>query len=274
MTDAHSNLDSSAIDALVSIIMNRRRRVLEALSVMGLDLELEVPGVEVTLEGGGYRIVTGHTQSVPAVALRSIRDRLLFAVDFGFPDDTELAATEMILSSLGDSYHQLWTTISPEDKEDVAPAIVVFQDRFWPLADYFISLAPSDDEAGDLAQRLSKDVLASLASGTGKVVERAALGGIRVQEPITVGRLLIRPLTPPELREVAGRWNYGDLDLTEPDLVQPERELGLRGTAALECRTDCDATSSPPDPYLAERAILAMQLLDIRMDQHVDGTCP
>jgi hypothetical protein len=238
MTDAHSNLDSSAIDALVSIIMNRRGRVLEALSVMGSDLELEVPCVEISLlEGGGYRIATRHTQSVPAVALRSIRDRLFFAVDFEFPDDTELAATEMVLSSLGDSYHQLWTTIPPEDKEDVAPAIVVFQDRFWPLADYFISLAPRDDEAADLAQRLSTDVLASLVSGTGKVVERAALGGIRVQEPVTVGRLLVRPLTPPELREVAGRWNYGDLDLAEPGLVQPKRELVSSAREYVGCRT-------------------------------------
>lgn len=79
MTDAYSNLDSSAIDALVSIIMNRRGRVLEALSVMGSDLELEVPGVKVTLvEDGVYRITTGHTQLVPAVARRAIRDRLFF----------------------------------------------------------------------------------------------------------------------------------------------------------------------------------------------------
>jgi hypothetical protein len=253
-------VDPTVCSELAAILISRYERVLRALEESGHPYFQKSRVTDFDLSGEVH-VLRRFTDRRPVLESDEIRHHFEYEVlDLTFPDDNELAATARIITALGKSFHQPWHHIPADD--DVDPEIELFQTVIWPLSDYFISLAPIGVEIDKLANHLANQVLMTLATGSGSIIERVALDGVAVDQPLTVDRIVLKPLTTIERASISARYSRASsyaIQLVGPDLVE-----GASGTCMLEARTHWNVVESPPASlFWADRVVLAMELLGI-----------
>lgn len=253
-------VDSAACDELAAILIGRYERVTTALKESGRQLYCESRVIDFDLTGEMH-VLSSFVDRRSVLTLDGVRHYYEYEVlDLTFPDDNELAATTRIITLLGKNFHQPWYHIPADD--DVDPAAELFQTVIWPLSDYFISLGPTADEVAKLAKGLATEILTTVSTGSGSVVERVALDGVVIDRPLAAGRFTLRPLTADERTGIAAR--YAHTSSYTVQLVGPDLVGGVSGTCMLEARTHWNVVEPPPESlFWADRAVLALELLGI-----------
>jgi len=253
---------SMARDALAAILLKRRACMINALEESGYRSTLVTQVHDVEFDRSRELVIERSFTGLRS-ALASDQIRQYFechVLDLTFPDEDELHATNNIIRSLGKNFHQPWYHVPPDDDTD--PAVVLFQTLVWPLSDYFISLDTTAENAYRAAKSLATETILAISTGRGNVIERTALNSVAVDNPITVDRITIRPLTPGERSGIAANIHRGSM--YDIQLVGPDHNSGVRGNYLLEARTPWNITEAPPEsPFLVDRTVLALQLLGV-----------
>ena len=253
-------VDSAACDELAAILIGRYERMSRALKESGRQLYYESRVTDFDLTGKTY-VLRSFVDRRSVLMLDEVRHYYeCMVLDLTFPDDNELAAATRIIASLGKNFHQPWYQISADDEVD--PAVELFQTVIWPLSDYFISLAPATDKVTNLARILATEILTTISTGSGSVVERVALDGVVVDRPLAAGCIILRPLEADERAGIAARYAHTSSYMIR--LVGPDLDRGISGTCILEARTHWNVVEPPPESlFWADRAVLALELLGI-----------
>lgn len=254
--------DLAAHRELVAILIGRYERVSRALKESGRQpyQESRVTDFDLT---GEIHVLSRFVERRSVLMSDEVRHYYAYEIlDLTFPDDDELAAATRIITSLGKSFHQPWYHIPADD--DIDPAVVLFQTVIWPLSDYFMSLAPAADKMAKLAKSLAAEILMTLSTGSGSVIERIALDGVVIDRPLTAGRIILRPLEADERAGIAARYDYTHSYAVQ--LVGPNMEYGVSGTCMLEARTRWNVVEPPPQSlFWVDRAVLALELLGVKV---------
>jgi hypothetical protein len=255
-------VDSAACDELAKILIGRHERMIRAVEESGRDLYLEsrVTDFDLTSNMHGIRSFIPRRSVLTSDEIRHYYEYEV--LDLDFPGDEELARTARFITLLGKRFHQPWHHILAD--EDVDPPVKLFQTIIWPLSDYFISLAPTDDGIVKLAKSLAAKTIMTLSTGNGSVIERVALDGLEVSHPMTVGRITLRPLAAEERMGIAAR--FPSVSSYAVQLIGPDLVRGISGSCVLEARTHWKVVEPPPNPpFWADRAVLALQILGIKV---------